>query len=52
VLVSSLNPVTDVHGPEDNLIDRFFIYYLPLNGLRAFENLLNNCSITGVGQGG
>jgi len=46
------NPVTAVNGPGDDLVDSFIIYYLPLNGLGAFEYLFVNRCVAGIDQGG
>ena len=41
-------PVSDIHGPKDDLIDGFLVDYLPLNGLRTFEYLFYNCCVAGI----
>jgi hypothetical protein len=45
-------PVPSVHGSKDNLIDRLFINDLPLNGLGTLENLFDDGSVAGIGEGG
>ena len=41
-----------VHGSKDNLLNRFFISYLPLNGQRSLEYFFDNCSVAGIVEGG
>jgi len=44
-------PVPSVCGPEDDLIDNLFIDNIPLNSLCAFEDLSDDGTVAGIGEG-
>jgi len=45
-------PIPNVCGPKDDLINRLFIHDVPLNSLRTLENLFDYGSVAGIGEGG
>jgi len=43
-------PVSRVHGLKNNLIDSFLVGNIPLNGLRAFEDLSYDETVAGTDE--
>jgi hypothetical protein len=45
------NPIPDVCGSKDALINSLLIHDVPLNSLRTLENLFDYGSVAGIGEG-
>jgi len=43
-------PIPHICCPENDLIDSFFIDDIPLNSLRAFEDLSDDGTVAGIGK--
>jgi hypothetical protein len=44
-------PIPQVGGPEDDLIDRLLVDNIPLNSLRAFADFSDDGAVAGNDQG-
>jgi len=45
-------PIPYVCGPEDDLIDGLLVHDIPLNSMRALENLSDDRTVAGIGECG